>query len=107
MVMGFGNARLPLPAWSRPAGPAVLAVVAVLALAACASALSHPGSHPAATTHATPAPVRATPSCGPGPARHAWAVELTAGGRTIWQTPLPTRNVDDSPTVQPVLAGPV
>ena len=100
MVMGSGRARL---------RPAVSSILAVLALAACGSAPGstpgHPGSHPAVTRHATP--VRSTPSCGPGPARHAWAVELTAGGRTIWQTPLPTRNVDYPPTVQPVLAGPV
>ena len=101
MVMWSGKARLPLAASS---------VLAGLALAACASAPGHPAgttraTAPPGTTHATPAPV--TPSCGPGPARHAWAVELTTDGRTFWQTPLPTRNVDYSPTVQPVLAGPV
>ncbi len=73
MVMGFGKARL------------LLTVCPVLALAACASAVGHP----AGTGHATPG--RATPSCGPGPAWHAWAVELTTAGRMTWQTQLPSR----------------
>jgi outer membrane protein assembly factor BamB len=92
--MGSGKARL---------RPAACSVLAVLALAACAGA----PSHPAGSTSATAAPAPGTAGCGPAPPRHAWAVELTTGGRTIWKTPLPTRNVDISPTVQPVLAGPV
>ena len=110
MVMGSDKARLRPTGRSVSAVPGVLAVLAVLALAACAGA----PSHPAGITHATAAPgsTRATAapgtaSCGPAPARHAWAVELTTAGRTIWKTPLPTRNVDISPTVQPVLVGPV
>jgi outer membrane protein assembly factor BamB len=89
----------------------------VMALSACASApqAQHPRAarHPEAARHpqaARPAPAR-TPvpgtnaSCGPPPPRHAWAVEVTTAGRIRWQTPLSTRTVDVSPTLQPIPFG--
>jgi outer membrane protein assembly factor BamB len=94
------------------AARACLLVSSVLALAACGTVLAqHAKTAAAKTTPTTPTPVKTgrLPGFGcatPSP-RYAWAVELTASGRTVWTTSLPTRNVAVSSTVEPVTDGAV
>jgi outer membrane protein assembly factor BamB len=105
----------------RRARPGTVPAVAVLALAVLTPAalvLTACGRTPApsaarsASPHVTaPPPTRAagpaTTGCGPPPPRHAWAVEVTTGGRVVWKTPLPTRNGGFSIVAQPLVTGPV
>ena len=88
MVMRSGTARL------------MLAACSTLTLVACGSVA---GQH--ARTGSTATPAHGT--CGPPPPRHAWAVDVSRTGRTLWQTPLETRNNLPSPAIAPVAVGPV
>jgi outer membrane protein assembly factor BamB len=88
----------------------VLVAMTVLALTACGSA--HPAAAGSTSSHpATPAPTRSaepvTTGCGPQPPRYAWALDVTTAGRITWKTPLPTRNLGFSSTVQPLVVGSV
>ncbi len=97
MVMRFDRTRL------------LLAACSTLTLVACGSAA---GPHARTGSPATrvPASARSTPArdtCGPPQPRHAWAVDVTTTGRTLWKTPLETRDNFTSPAVLPVTVGPV
>lgn len=97
MVMRFDRTRL------------LLAACSTLTLVACGSAAGQHGSNGPPATR-VPASARSTPArdtCGPPPPRHAWAVDVTTTGRTLWKTPLETRGNSSSPAVPPVAVGPV
>jgi hypothetical protein len=86
----------------------------MLTLVACGSAAGSPARTGAPRTGppATRAPVSArgipaVSSCGPPPARYAWAVDVSRTGRILWRTPLTTTDNSLSPAVPPVPVGPV
>ena len=83
-------------------------VVCVLACASC-TAGSHSSSLPVVSTTNLSAPASqvvpsGVPTCGSRSGPQAWAEEVSAAGRVLWQTVLTTESQVDGYVVQPVTA---
>jgi len=86
----------------------VLVPIAVaLAVAGCGSGGRAAGAGPAGSVPPAGTPAASASACGPFPPRHAWAVDVTTGGRIAWRTPLATHGNDAGSPVPAIPVGPV